>query len=209
MLVYIVFAVVGFLSGSVLYCYGLPLIFKKTDVRKDRYDRNPGGYNAIQATGPLFGGVCLALDVLKGFLPVLFARKMGADTSNILFILVLVAPVLGHILGIFVKDGGGKGIAVSFGVLLALIPTDFCVLVLGVFYAFCTWIVEVFPNSKRSIICFGSTSAISFASSFFTGHFVISVALLIISILVTLKHFESDDIHISQRLENIFKAHRN
>lgn len=208
MLVYIVFAAVGFLSGSVLYCYGLPLIFKKVDVRKDCYDHNPGAYNAIKATGPLFGGMCMALDVLKGFLPVFLARKMGADISNILFILVLVAPVLGHILGIFVKDGGGKGIAVSFGVLLALISVDFCVLVLAVFYAFCTYIVEVFPNSKRSVICFGGTSLISLISSFYTGHFVISISLIIITVMVSLKHFESDDIHLPGRLDHMFKAHK-
>ena len=209
MLVYLVFAAVGFLSGSVLYCYGLPLLFKNVDVRKDTYDRNPGAYNAIKATGPLFGGMCLFLDALKGFLPVFLARKMGADIFNVLFILVLIAPVLGHILGIFVKDGGGKGIAVSFGVMLALISVDFCVLVLAVFYAFCTYVVEVFPNSKRSIICFGGTSLISLASSFYTGHFVISVSLIIITVMVSLKHFESDDIHLPGRLDNLFKTNRN
>lgn len=54
-------------------------------------------------------------DILKGLLPILFSIQY-LDVDNILFALVLCAPVIGHafpFFGQWIK--GGKGIAVSFG----------------------------------------------------------------------------------------------
>ena len=42
---YLLFIVFGYLSGSVLFCYYLPLWLKKTDITENFDDCNPGAFN--------------------------------------------------------------------------------------------------------------------------------------------------------------------
>lgn len=63
----------------------------------------------------------MLLDILKGFVPVFIASYV-MDRNHWLFPLVIVAPVLGHAIGMFNHFHGGKCIATSFGVTAGLIP---------------------------------------------------------------------------------------
>lgn len=78
-------------------------------------------------------------DMAKGFVPVyayVHMTQMNLAESNGLA-LVLAAPVAGHIFPVWHHFKGGKGIAVSFGSLLGLIPMWYPVLSLAVcFYSF-------------------------------------------------------------------------
>lgn len=92
---YLIAAVLGFLSGSVMYSYYLPLVFCHVDIIKESEDHNPGMANAALYGGRVIGGICLVLDVLKGFLPVFISARV-LDSANPLFGLAVAAPVLGH-----------------------------------------------------------------------------------------------------------------
>ena len=83
---------------------------------------NIGTTNVWRTLGPLAGSVVFLLDVTKGWAgPSLFAHLLVGDDANIKAICAVVA-VLGHTFSIFLRGGGGKGIATAFGALLGLSP---------------------------------------------------------------------------------------
>ena len=117
----ILFSIAGFLSGGVLYSYHVPKLLCGVDVVADSPDHNPGMTNAMKLCGVPVGLLCLALDMAKGFLPV-FAALRFLRIEDPWLAPVLAAPALGHALAVFYPFAGGKAVAVSFGVLLGLLP---------------------------------------------------------------------------------------
>lgn len=112
---YVLFAICGFISGSIMYSYLIAKYFYNVDITIEGSDGNPGMTNVMECVGIKQGLVCLVLDWLKGFVPVLLACTK-LDTSDRWFALVIVAPVLGHAFSPMLKGKGGKAIAVTFGV---------------------------------------------------------------------------------------------
>jgi glycerol-3-phosphate acyltransferase PlsY len=82
---------------------------------------NVGGANVWRACG--FGPFVAAatLDMLKGFIPSLVALRLLPGRPFIV-ILVGIAAILGHTLPVFLHFKGGKAVATSCGVLLAIFP---------------------------------------------------------------------------------------
>jgi glycerol-3-phosphate acyltransferase PlsY len=82
---------------------------------------NVGGANVWRACG--FGPfvVAAALDILKGALPTLGALRVLPGRPA-LAILVGLGAILGHTFPIFLGFKGGKAVATSTGVLLAIAP---------------------------------------------------------------------------------------
>ncbi len=117
----LLYIVLGYLSGSILFARIAAGLFHKNTILTDSADANPGTANAFVYGGFLCGIFTLLGDLLKGFLPVyLFLHTQHA--SALPFSFILAAPVLGHAFPIFYRFKGGKGIAVSFGCLLGLLP---------------------------------------------------------------------------------------
>ena len=67
------FVLIGFLSGSVLFSYHIPMWLKHIDVVKESKDHNPGTSNAFKYAGVNIGILCLMADLAKSFLPVLYS----------------------------------------------------------------------------------------------------------------------------------------
>ncbi len=80
---------------------------------------NPGATNAARIMGRKIGIIVLVLDLLKGVVPVLVFRYLAdlgiAEVAGF-------AAVLGHITSPFLRGRGGKGVATTIGVLLAVYP---------------------------------------------------------------------------------------
>jgi glycerol-3-phosphate acyltransferase PlsY len=87
---------------------------------------NIGATNVSRALGRKWAYFCFLLDVLKGLVPTLTAVLLISSpptTAELLLALAVgCAAVLGHILPIYIKFKGGKGVATSFGVALGLWP---------------------------------------------------------------------------------------
>jgi acyl phosphate:glycerol-3-phosphate acyltransferase len=79
---------------------------------------NVGAANVLRVAGPAVAGIVLAADVVKGFVPGWLAIRYGAGPWTI--VLCGLAAIAGHNWSVFLRFGGGKGIATSFGVLLGL-----------------------------------------------------------------------------------------
>lgn len=89
--------------------------------------RNIGATNAGRVLGRKWGYLCLALDILKGFVPTLAASfvlvQKPVDPGMLLqWISVGVAAVLGHTFPIYLGFRGGKGVATTVGVALGIFP---------------------------------------------------------------------------------------
>ena len=75
------------------------------------------------------------------------------------------APALGHIFPIWHKFDGGKGIAVSFGVLLGLAPNMLPVLTLALTYLLFSFVFKVNPLFYRLILTYSTAFGIILLTS--------------------------------------------
>lgn len=150
----IVMIVTGILCGSILFSRYLPKWIKKVDIVALSDDHNPGTANAIQHAGIPVGLLCLLGDIFKGVLPVHAALRLGLE-SGCLFSLVMAAPVLGHAYSLYHRGRGGKAIAVSFGVLIGLMPIHTePIFALCTIYLFFSLVARIRPHTRRTRITF-------------------------------------------------------
>ena len=85
---------------------------------------NPGATNVLRSGSRPAALVTLALDALKGYLPVLlvlvYGPRWGLGEATAAF--VGLAAFLGHLYPVFFRFQGGKGAATAAGVLMAINP---------------------------------------------------------------------------------------
>lgn len=110
-------AIACFLCGSLMFSYWIGRLLK-VDIRSIG-DGNPGAANLWSLAGYRYGLLGVALDFLKGYVPIFIVWKFGL-ASDYEWVLVALAPIVGHAFSPFLKFDGGKGLAVSFGVWSAL-----------------------------------------------------------------------------------------
>lgn len=104
---------VGSLSSAIIVCrlMGLP------DPR-GQGSGNPGATNVLRIGGKKAAAITLIGDMLKGLLPVLLAKALGAGIA--VQAATAVAAFLGHLYPLFFSFRGGKGVATMLGVLLGI-----------------------------------------------------------------------------------------
>ncbi len=142
----------AFLLGSVPF--GLIIAKAKGIDIRQHGSGNIGATNVLRVIGKKYGITCLFLDALKGFIPVALAVNLiqiagrpvqiplgfpdswalvlpasEALTAQIAHIATALLAGLGHCFSPWVGFKGGKGIATSAGVLLALMPFGILLLV--------------------------------------------------------------------------------
>lgn len=187
----------AYLSGSIMYAYFLPKYLCHIDVTKNSADGNPGVANAFIQAGPAMGLLVLALEVLKGFIPVHIAIRMWSELpSHLAFGLILAAPVAGHAFPFWNIHKGGKAIAVSFGVLLGLLPDFRPLLCLAVLYLLFSLVIVIRPHFFRSVITF---SLYSVCAAFMIPEKGIVAGSTVISCIVIIKHlvkYHGERMHI-------------
>lgn len=86
--------------------------------------RNPGATNVLRSGHRAAAVLTLALDALKGYLPVVAALLLRDRLGLGPFAVALagLAAFVGHLWPVFFRFQGGKGVATAAGVLLALNP---------------------------------------------------------------------------------------
>jgi len=88
------------------------------DIR-DFGDGNPGAANVFRAGGRVSGCMAVILDVAKG-VPFVALAHLLFGLSEIEVMAVALSAILGHAFSPILRLRGGKSVAVTFGVLLAL-----------------------------------------------------------------------------------------
>jgi len=113
--------IIAYLLGSIPTSYLMGKLLKGIDIRKFG-SGNVGATNALRVLGTKVGIITLIIDILKGFFAVLIGKLLVPESSDLMLIIIGIAAILGHIFTIFLKFKGGKGVATSAGVFIALTP---------------------------------------------------------------------------------------
>lgn len=114
--------VAAYLYGSVPYGFLAAKLLKGVDIRETG-SGNIGATNAARVLGFKFFPLIFLLDVSKGLLPVLAAKGLVPPASfdpAPLVIITGVAAILGHVFPVYLGFKGGKAVATSTGVFVAL-----------------------------------------------------------------------------------------
>lgn len=119
-LIAVALTIFGFLLGSVMFSYWIGRLTLRRDIREIG-DGNPGGFNLIKTGNIPAAGLGIFLDIGKGVLPAGLAVVVF-HIVGIELIPIALAPVFGHAYSPFMRFKGGKAVAVTGGVWLALQP---------------------------------------------------------------------------------------
>ncbi len=120
MLHFLLFLILAYLLGSIPTAVIYSRIVHGVDIR-NHGSGNAGATNSLRVLGKKAGFAVLIIDVVKGVLAVQLPRMFFSNDPETLIIFGFAA-VIGHLLPIFAGFRGGKGIATSFGIILALQP---------------------------------------------------------------------------------------
>jgi len=111
--------ILSYLIGAVPFGLLFGRLFSNVDVRTVG-SGNIGATNVLRASGKKAAAMTLLADCFKGLLPVLAVQFLFHDDA--LAALSGVAAVLGHNFPVYLGFKGGKGVATSYGVVLATVP---------------------------------------------------------------------------------------
>jgi glycerol-3-phosphate acyltransferase PlsY len=111
----ILYVIGSYLLGSIPFGYLIFYFSEGKDIRT-MGSGNIGATNVLRSKGKLAGLATLALDILKGALPIIYGR-IHFDLPWIV-LLGGLAVLLGHVFPVFLKFRGGKGVATLVGVFL-------------------------------------------------------------------------------------------
>jgi glycerol-3-phosphate acyltransferase PlsY len=109
----------SYVAGSVPTGLWLGLGLRGVDIRQHG-SKNIGATNTMRVLGKKLGAAALAGDVAKGAISVLVFSLISPWPYAALA--CGIAAIVGHTAPIFLKFKGGKGVATSAGVFLALCP---------------------------------------------------------------------------------------
>ena len=122
----------AYLLGSVPSGWVVMKVYRNQDVRK-LGSGNIGAANVFRAGGPGAFAATLVADGLKGFIPVVLGILLGLGDQEIALAAIGLAAVLGHTWPLYLGFRGGKGVATSGGVVLALAPVALVIALLSWF----------------------------------------------------------------------------
>ena len=171
-------AIAGYLLGSIPFGLLLTRYAGLGDIRKIG-SGSIGATNVLRTGRKGLAAATVLLDGGKGALAVLIASHWGPDTA----ILAGCGAVVGHLFPVWLRFKGGKGVATSLGVLLAL---DWRIGLL----ACATWLV-VAVISRYSSVASLSALTLSPVFAWFIATRQLAAVALFIAVLVWIRHHQN------------------
>jgi glycerol-3-phosphate acyltransferase PlsY len=114
-----IWVVISYVLGSIPFGYIVTRLSTGKNILEIGW-RKTSGSNVFKNVGKWQGALSGLLDVLKGYLAVFIAQKLGFSSG--IQVLSGVAAVCGHNWSIFIKFAGGRGIGTFVGAFLPLAP---------------------------------------------------------------------------------------
>lgn len=151
-----VYLLISYLVGAIPFGLFFGKAMGGVDVRTVG-SRNIGATNVLRAAGKKAALLTLLADCLKGLLPVLFATLLFSD--ELIPVLSGMAAIVGHNFPVYLKFKGGKGVATSYGVVLAVAPLTGLVCLLAWAAAASLWKY----SSLSALVSFALYPLITFA----------------------------------------------
>lgn len=148
---------------------------------------NMGATNVFRTLGKKAGTIVLFVDALKGYIAVVLAtflferfNQPDADPENYRIVAAIFA-VLGHNFTCWLKFKGGKGIATSAGVYLALAPT-------AVGIAIAAWIIAFALSRYVSVASIVAAVALPTAVWLTKENLALRLVTTALGVLAIVKH---------------------
>jgi glycerol-3-phosphate acyltransferase PlsY len=144
----------GYLLGSVPSGWLVMKVYRNQDLRK-LGSGNIGAANVFRAGGPGAFALTLIADGLKGFIPVMLGIVFGLGGNELALAAI---GLVGHNWPLYLGFRGGKGVATSGGVLLALAPV--AIVLAGLTWFLVIRLTRVASVASLSAVAVGFTSLI-------------------------------------------------
>mgnify|MGYP001274062521 FL=1 len=173
----IIVAVYSYLLGSIPFGLVLTKIFLKKDIREIG-SGNIGTTNVLRTGKKSLAVATLVFDLLKGYFSIIITFTYF---ENLISYSALIC-FIGHILPVWLKFKGGKGVATYLGVILALSYKFF--LIFGI-----TWLILSFLFRYASLSSILSSLIVFAYSYFFINNF--SLILFIFFVVIIYTHREN------------------
>ncbi|MBW6490102.1 MAG: glycerol-3-phosphate 1-O-acyltransferase PlsY [Lentimicrobium sp.] len=142
--------IAAYLLGSIPTSVWVGKIFFNIDIRNEG-SGNAGATNTIRVLGLKAGIPVLVFDVFKAWLAVSLANWITyegfSENQEVIYRILLGAfAVIGHVYPVFAQFRGGKGVASLVGVVIALYPAAFIIIL--VCFVFCMVITRIVSLSS-------------------------------------------------------------
>ncbi len=174
--------IAAYLIGSLSFAVIVSRVMGLSDPRSYG-SKNPGATNVLRSGNKLAAILTLALDALKGYVPVfaalLLAPRFGFGEGTVAW--VGLAAFVGHLWPLFFRFKGGKGVATAAGVLLALNPW------LGV-ATLATWLIIAFFFRYSSLASLVAALFAPFYQLLIWGPGPTVLPLVLMSLLLVWRH---------------------
>ena len=176
--------ILAYLLGSIPWGLILARIFSGQDIRL-KGSHNIGATNVMREAGALPGLLTLAVDFLKGAIPVYLALlAFGSANGSVDIFLagVALAAFLGHLYPLYLKfRDGGKGVATAAGCFAVVSPP-------AVLVAFGIFIVMLFVVRRVSVGSLAAAATLPAAIWLATDSVMILGAACIIAFFIFIRH---------------------
>lgn len=146
-------------------------------------DGNPGAVNVFRAGGQKAGYLAVFLDVAKG-VPFVFLAYTWLDLPGLSIVVVALGAMLGHAFSPFLGWHGGKAVAITFGVLLAL-PQHEALLA----FTACVLVGFLFVENDAWVVVLGGAGALAYLTVTGSESWIILLMLCIMALLIY-RHFQ-------------------
>ncbi len=170
MLLALAIGIFGYLCGSIPFGKLISARYG-VDIQK-RGSGNIGFANVLRVLGWKAAVPVLLLDCIKGFIPAFLAAQLISPSAAFI---VGIATIVGHLFPVWLRFKGGKGVATSLGVLLAVTP------IVGLI-GFITYVIgsAIIKNSSYASICAG-LAVLASGMFFFPDYSWAFISLLLIA----------------------------
>lgn len=177
----------GFLIGSIPFALIVTRLAGHGDIRKIG-SGNIGATNVLRTGSRGLAALTLILDAGKGALAVLAAsavlsRPADAEPSHLPMLIAGGFAILGHVFTPWLRFRGGKGVATTFGVLLAVFPMVGGLSLLG-------WIVTAGITRKSSLAA-AAAMLVAPPAAWLLAEGATAILALLASGLVLVRHREN------------------
>lgn len=171
--------IIAYLLGSIPSGVWIGQAFFNKDIRKYG-SGNTGATNTFRILGPKAGTIALIADVLKGFVATFIPIYLETDIHPVF---IGIFAIIGHIYPIYIKFKGGKAVATTAGVFLAIQPV-YVLIFIGVF------LMILLTTSTVSIASMG-TMVLAAIFSFLIKDPIMAITIWILALLIIYLHREN------------------
>jgi len=172
------FPVFAYLLGSVSSAIIIARLMGLKDPREIG-SKNPGATNILRYGGKTAAVLTLVGDALKGAVPVLIAQALTHDV--VILALTGLGAFLGHLFPVYFGFRGGKGVATTLGVWLALSPWAGLAMI-------ATWAAIAFVFRYSSLAALTVSVAAPFYVAWFSPGWPYLLAMIVMSATLIFRH---------------------